>query len=129
MNSNKPRVLLIDDDSECLNVISKALTLFGYPNEKFSDPRAAIVAFRSEKFDVVITDYKMPEMNGFEVLEEVKRHAPSTHVIILTGYADKSNAISALNSGAYAFFAKPLNLKSLIGKISEIEKEQDSIGQ
>ena len=127
MNADKPRILLIDDDQECLKVISTSLTLFGYPSEKFSNPREAVEALRSEKFDIVVTDYKMPEMTGIEVLKAIRWHHPDTYVIIMTGFADTDNAVDAVNFGAHSFFCKPLDIKCLLGKIFEIERELKDI--
>lgn len=129
MNADKPRIMLIDDDHECLNVVSNSLALFGYPSEKFSNPREAVEAFKSEEFHIVVTDFKMPEMNGIEVLKAVRRYEPNTYVIIATGYADTDNAVDAVNFGAHAFLCKPLDIKNLIGKILEIERELKDIEQ
>lgn len=119
----KLRVLLIDDDQTCLDVLSQTLNLFDYSNQIFTNPREAIEAFRLKKFDVVVTDYKMPEMTGIEVLKLIQSIDPDTPVIILTGFADTSNAIDAVNTGAHAFFAKPLDTKSFLEALSRIEKE------
>jgi len=119
----KLRIILIDDDLAVLGSLSEALNLHGYPNRKFSDPQEAVELYKWEKFDVVITDIKMPEMNGIEVLKAVRKHNQDAAVIILTGYADTNNAITAVNEGAYAFFHKPPDLKSLLATLSKIEKE------
>ena len=123
MKSGNLRVLLIDDDWDCLNVISNSLSLFGYPNRKFTNPKAAIKACKSEKFDVVVADYMMPEMNGIEVLQAVKSHDPNMHVIIMSGYAESSSEKTLKSKGAYAFFTKPLALRELLGVLSRIEEK------
>ena len=119
----KLRIILIDDDLAVLESLSEALNLHGYPNRKISDPQEAVELYKWEQFDVVITDIKMPEMNGIEVLKAVRKHNQDAVVIILTGYADTNNAITAVNEGAYAFFHKPPDFKSLLATLSKIEME------
>ena len=115
--------MLIDDEPEILDCLSAALALKGFPSKQFCNPKAAIETYMSEEFDVVISDFKMPEMNGIEVLKAVRKHNQDAAVIILTGYADTNNAITAVNEGAYAFFHKPPDFKSLLATLSKIEKE------
>jgi YesN/AraC family two-component response regulator len=81
-------------------------------------------AFKLGGYDVVLTDIKMPELNGLEVLEEIRSQKPATRVIIMTGYADLENAIAAVNSGAYAFFRKPLEMDKMKECLQRIEREK-----
>ena len=119
------RILLIDDDKDCLAVMKKFLEFGGFECDAFTDPIEALACFKIENFDVVITDIMMPEVKGIEVLRKVKAHNPGTFVIITTGYADLDNAVNAVNEGAYAFFRKPIELKKVIEKIQQIEKEKN----
>ena len=82
------KLLLIDDDLKSLESLSEALSFNGYPIEQYSNPVEAVNAYNEKKFDVVITDFKMPELNGIEVLKKVKEIDPKAYVIILTGFAD-----------------------------------------
>lgn len=117
------RILVIDDHQDSLDSVSEALALNGYQTSKYLDPRVAVEAFYHDNFDVIITDLKMPEMNGLEVLQAMKSRKPEVYVIIMTGYADIENAIEALNHKADAFFRKPVDLENLINRLTEIETE------
>jgi len=115
--------MLIDDDLPCINSLKDALVPGGYKCSVFQNPQEGISAFKKQDFDIVITDFKMPEMNGIEVLKEIRKYNPYAYVIMLTGYADIENAIESVNNGAYAFFRKPLNFKELMDTISKITYE------
>lgn len=123
------KILVIDDDRESLKHFGDLLNVHGHAVSQLSDPCDAVALYRSEKFEVVITDFKMPGMNGIEVLKAVKAHNPEAYVIILTGYADVNNTIPALNNGAFAFFTKPLNTEKLLNTLQEIEAELCSRGE
>ena len=117
------KILLIDDDFACIKGIQNFLRPAGFKCVLFKNPCKALKAFKNVHFDLVITDFLMPEMNGIDVLKEIRKMRADTRVIILTGYAEINNAISAVNNGAYAFFRKPLDPKELIETIKKIEEE------
>ena len=121
---HKLEVMLIDDDKECLNAMSKALDYFGFTNHKFIDPSEALECYKTQKYDVIVTDYKMPSMSGIKLLEDIKSLNLDACVIITTGYADTDAAIEALNNGAYAFFTKPLDIQKLADTLVKIESER-----
>jgi len=116
-------ILLLDDDLDSLESLSVALDSKGYLRREFSDPETAVEAYRSGEFDVVITDFRMPRMNGIEVLRTIRGIDPEAYVIIITAYADTENAIAAVNYGAYAFLCKPLDIKSLLHTLHRIESK------
>ncbi len=120
------KILLIDDDEKCLKSVGKALLINGFPNRQFSNPIDAIDAFKSERFDVVVTDLKMPEMNGIEVLKAIRSLDPSVFVIILTAYDDYDSLETALKNGAYSFFHKSVDFNEFFETISLIEKRLDN---
>jgi len=116
-------VLIIDDDKDCLNDIADALDPLNYTCIKELSPLAAIEKYKKNKFDVVITDIKMPEMNGIEVLRNIKNIDKNARVIIITGYGDLDTAVQAINNHAYAFFGKPIDFKELVETLRIIEEE------
>ena len=99
-------VMLIDDDAAVLRALGDAMRMNGFRPHSFDSPKEAVAAYAPDKIDAVVTDYKMPAMNGVEVLRAIYAKNPDAYIIILTGYADVDNAIAAVNSGAYAFFQK-----------------------
>ncbi len=120
---NTLKIMLIDDEQEILDCLSVALGLKGFTSKQFCNPEEAIDAFRQEKFDVVITDFKMSEMNGIEVMEAVKDHDPNACVILITGYADKYKSKIEHCEGIYTIFRKPIDLGGLLDTLYKIEEE------
>ena len=117
------KILLLEDDIACLESLERALQPTGFECVSFHDPVEALKAFKKESYDVVVTDIKMPVMNGIQVLKKVKKMNPETYVIILTGFADVNNAVEALNNDSYAFFRKPINLEGFLHVLTKIEME------
>lgn len=117
------KLLLIDDDVNCLEGLTSALEPAGYICGAFTNPEEAVENFRQKQYDVVITDMKMPGMNGIQVLKETRSLCPNTRVIIVTGFGDVETAIAAVNNGAYAFFGKPIDIDELMDTLEKIEGE------
>ena len=117
------KLMLIDDEMPILESLARALKPTGYECSIFQNSPVAVDAFRDGDFDVVITDFMMPEMNGIEVLKAIRAKDSEARVIMLTGYADIENAIAAVNNGAYAFFRKPLDFRDFIKTLKKIEQE------
>ncbi len=121
------KILIIDDEQGILDVVSRSLGRLGYECTNFSDPVKAVDAYKAEDFNIVITDIRMPEMSGIDVLKAIKKQNPAAYVLLLTGYADVDNAIDAVNSGAYAFLRKPLEIKELVDTIKSVEEELNKV--
>jgi len=119
------KLMLIDDEMPILESLERALKPTGYGCATFQSSLKALEAYRGGGFDVVITDFMMPEMNGIEVLKALRAMDGEARVIILTGYADIDNAIAAVNNGAYAFFRKPLDFREFIRTLKQIEQEME----
>ncbi len=117
------KLLLIDDQINVISSIKEAIEPAGHTCVLCEKPELALRLFKENPFDVVITDYRMPGMNGIEVLKKVQNTRPETPVILLTGYADVNNAIDAVNHGAYAFYQKPIKIKQLLAAVLEIERK------
>ncbi len=120
------RVLIVDDDRDCLDDIYDALRPLNYEFIKELSPVNALKIFEQSKFDIVITDIRMPEMTGIELLKKIKFINSETRVIIITGYGDMETAVQSINNHAYAFFGKPINFEELVVTLRDIEKEINS---
>ena len=107
------KLLLVDDEPDILRVLSMSLKADGYDVQTASRGEDALTVFSKDKPDIVITDIKMPGMNGIEVLREVKRIDEETEVIIITGHGDIDSAIEALKYGASDFINKPVRDEAL----------------
>lgn len=103
------RILVVDDSAIVRSMVSALLRKVGYIVREAEDGAMAISIMANEAFDVVITDLRMPEKDGFEVLENVRRRSLHTEVIILTGThaQDVTCAVRALRLGAHDFLTKP----------------------
>ena len=100
------RILVVDDDASMLQFFSILLTKDGYEVLTANSGRRALEIVREQTIDAVITDIKMPGMDGIAVLEEIKRIDATIPVVIMTAYASQQTAIDALNKGAYQYVEK-----------------------
>ena len=107
------KILLIDDEPDILRVLTRSLRADGYEVASALNGAEGIAAFEKERTEIVITDIKMPGMNGIEVLKRVKEQAPDTEVIIITGHGDIDSAVEALQYGASDFINKPVRDEAL----------------
>ena len=107
-------ILLVDDENSVRISLSEFLTKIGHKVICASSAFEALSFFHENEFDVVITDIKMPDMDGLELLKKIKIIERSTvDVIVITGHGDVNNAVKALQYGAYDYFLKPLKIKEL----------------
>lgn len=120
---NNPRFLIVDDFSVIRRIIRSFLYELGHDNfVEAEDGEVALRLLRSTKFDFVITDINMPNMNGFALLEAIKgddslKHIP---VLVVTSEARKEDIMRTVRSGAAGFIVKPFTKSTLEGKVSMI---------
>lgn len=100
-------IMVIDDEPIVGKRLQPALKKNGYIVEAFTAGREALKRFEENKFDIVVTDIRMDEIDGIEVLNSVLKIEPKTKVIIITGYATIEMAREALAKGAFDFISKP----------------------
>jgi DNA-binding NtrC family response regulator len=106
-------VMILDDEPIVCERLRSTLEKLNLDLETFTDPNEALKRFSEKKLDVLITDLKMKEIDGIEILKLVKKVSPETKVIIITGFATVEKAKEALKIGAYDFIAKPFRLSQL----------------
>ncbi|BBO93241.1 endopeptidase La [Desulfosarcina ovata] len=106
-------MLVVDDEKTTRMNLMHVLTKEGYAVETAADGLEAIRLLEKQAFDIVITDLKMEQADGMQVLETAKQKNPDTEVIIITGYATVATAVSAMQKGSYHFLAKPLKLDEI----------------
>ncbi|MBI3635900.1 MAG: sigma-54-dependent Fis family transcriptional regulator, partial [Candidatus Rokubacteria bacterium] len=107
------KVLVVDDETSILLLLREALGQWGYQVTCASTVGEATEALRTGLFDAAITDIRMPDMSGLDLLREIKRHDESIEVVIMTGYPTIASAVEALKEGAYDYLSKPLILDEL----------------
>ena len=112
-------ILLLDDEPIVGKRLKPALAKIGCEVEVFQDPISALARIDEKNFDIVVTDIRMDEIDGMQVLERVLAKSPKTKVIMITGYAMIALAREAMDKGAFDFIAKPFkpdDLRQVIAK-------------
>ncbi len=148
--SSTPTILLVDDEEMVVNSIKSFFAIESdYKLVTYTSPQKALedIERNHRSIDLVISDYLMPEMDGITFLAKVKEKLPMVPRILLTGYADKENAIKAINNvGLYQYIEKPWDnedlkliirngleknvlLKQLEAKIREVERAQRELSE
>ncbi len=117
-------VLVIDDDAHIRSSIGKFLIARGHTVIEAANGEKAVEVVKSQAVDIVITDVKMPGMDGFEVLRRVRSVAPEIEVIVITGVKESENAFRALREGAFDFFSKPFKVEDLNAAIQRTVRYQ-----
>jgi len=107
------RVLIVDDDEDLAESLADLLLMHGYDAAIASDGKEAVDRFRAENFDLVVTDVRMPVMNGVEAFFEIRKLKPDAKVIMMTGLREPF-AERALRGGALCLLQKPIELSALL---------------
>jgi len=115
----KLRVMVLDDEPIVGKRLNQALAKHGFEVEIFEDPTKALARLGEVHFDVIVTDLRMEEVNGIQILEYVTSHCKDTRVILITGYATVEVAREALVKGAFDFIAKPFKPRDLRAVINK----------
>jgi DNA-binding NtrC family response regulator len=118
----KLEVLILDDELIVCKRLKPAIEKMGCDVETFLEPREALSRLEEKPFDIVITDIRMDEIDGIQVLEHVRQQSERTIVIVITGYAMVSLAREAMEKGAFDFISKPFKpdeIRSVILKAAE----------
>ena len=108
-----PRILIVDDDSSGLKATAEVLQREGYELFTATGGRAALEILDAENVDVVITDEKMPDMSGIDLLKYIHANHPYTQVILLTAYGSVDSAVEAIQTGAISYREKPIRIELL----------------
>jgi DNA-binding NtrC family response regulator len=106
-------ILVIDDKDSMREMLTASLTSEGYDVEVAGSGDVGIAKSKEKHFDVVLTDLKMPDISGMEVLTQVKEHDPDTAVIVMTAYGTIETAVEAMKRGAFDFLQKPFDIDHL----------------
>lgn len=133
------RIMLVDDEEGILKALRRLLLatpciyhgdVYKLEVEIFSSPRAALERARQQAFDLVLSDYRMPEMDGVAFLKAVREIQPEAARMILSGYADLNALVGAINEAKiYRFLAKPWNDYELVSAIAEALAYRDLLAE
>ena len=123
------KVLFIDDEKDCLDIIAERIRVRGMDVSTVTSVEDALNMVEEESFDVVIMDFMMPGMNGFQMLKAIKVKKPEVQIILLSGNVPDEKRIEAKALGALDVIEKPPDLKDLIGKIRSVKAQKTVRGK
>jgi DNA-binding response OmpR family regulator len=124
--NQKIRVLLVDDEKQFVTNMARILKVRGFDVTTAFDGYQAVDAIKyGGGFDVVVLDVKMPGLDGVATLGEIKKWAPDTEVIMLTGHATLESGTQAMRKGAYDYLMKPCDIEDLVEKIKEAHEAEE----
>lgn len=123
--SNANRILVIDDDRIILETLSAALKDEGFVVDTAENGQEAISKSHANFYNLVIVDWRLPDIEGTKLLGELKQTTPKMAKMMLTGYPSMSNAVDAVNNRADSFLVKPVRIETLLEKIKELLKQQE----
>ncbi len=115
-------ILVVDDEPPQLELISGFLKKQGFEVTLAESGEKALQIFRRESFDLVLTDQRMPNLSGLDLLKAVRAVNPETPVIVVTAYGSIETAVSAIKAGATDYLTKPLNLDELLHRIEKVRE-------
>lgn len=121
------RILIADDESSIRDTIAEFLSSEGFETQTASDGNAALEIIKNGSVDILISDVRMPGMDGIELIKQVNSYASDTLVILMTAFASVETAIQALRSGAADYMLKPLDLDELYHRIAAILERRSLI--
>lgn len=131
---NKYRILIVDDEEDIVITLRKHLELEGYTVDSACGGLEALDKVKNDKYHLLLTDIVMPEMDGVELLKQVKRYDALTQVIMMTGYSTMDTTLNSLEHGANDYILKPFkNIEEVIkivdASVEKLERWRESIVQ
>jgi diguanylate cyclase (GGDEF)-like protein len=124
LNSKEVRVLIVDDEEDMCEVLAGVLRENGYMTDTTLTVSEAVKKMKGVRYNLMITDIKLPDKSGIELLELVEKISPGTAVIILTAFPEAATAIQALNHGAFSYLTKPSSNQELLSVVDRATEKQ-----
>jgi len=121
---DRAAILIVEDEETQRSLLAGLLRKEGYSVEEAGDGVRAIELFRIKTIDLVLLDFKLPDMDGLTILKSVKEINPEVEIIMITAFGSIENAVNALKSGASEYLTKPIDLDDLLFKIKKIEDKK-----
>ena len=119
-DNKRVKIMIIDDDLNSLHSLNRALSLHGYITDYFDNPFEALKSYQSKSYDVVLTDYKMPSMDGLSLTKAIRGIDPKAKIIMFSGYIDAALLDKATALNIEAIYHKPLPLESFLNKLENL---------
>ena len=121
----KPRIVIVDDEERMTGVVAMALERAGYECETCASGEAALAALQTRDADLVVTDWKMPQMDGIELLRRLHARQPRLPVVLLTAHGSVPSAVAAMREGAFDYVTKPFDndeLRAIVARALEMNR-------
>lgn len=118
------KILIVDDDVSTCRLLRRLLEKAGFAVRAENSPVAALALAAADQFDLLITDYFMPEMNGTELFTALREVSPATDVIMMTAFASIDNAVDAIRKGAYDYIVKPFQNDDLLMAVHRVREKR-----
>ncbi len=122
----KDKLLIIDDEIEFASTLCQRLNLRGFDATDVHSGTEGLLKIHEVAFGLVILDLKMPDMNGLDVLAEIKKHDPMVEVIMLTGHGSGAAGTTAMEKGAFSYIMKPVDLDELLELVDLAGKKRNA---
>ncbi len=122
-------ILIVDDESEMRSALSHALTRSGFSVESAVSGTDALVKIKKDPVSLVITDLKMPEMSGMELIGALKKLKPEIAVIVITAFGSIHNAVEAMQAGAADYLLKPFSFETLVATVKKVLGDAAGMGE
>jgi two-component system response regulator HydG len=122
-----PNILIIDDDTAFCQMLQKFLAKKGYDVVASYSAPDAKREFEGQNFDVILTDLRLPDYDGIQLLSDIKSSNPSTAVIVMTGYAEVGSAVQAMKKGAFDYISKPFTPENIVAIIEKAIKNKENL--
>ncbi len=122
--STTGEILVVDDDTRMRELLAKVLVREGYEVRALPRAQEVLEALEEERVDLVISDIRMPEMDGLTLLREVKRLSPQTSVLLMTAFGSIDTAVQAMKAGAYDYLTKPFKMDEIIVVVQRAMEER-----
>ncbi|MGB0414380.1 MAG: response regulator, partial [Coraliomargarita sp.] len=120
-------VLILDDDADFNSLLTDIFEQANYVVTSMEDPVEAVGVFADNHYDIVVTDYKMPEMTGAEFMVEIKKLKPEVPVVMVSGFLENDTIRELISDGVGGVFLKPLNIFSLLERTAELIDEAQKL--
>ena len=122
------KILIVEDDVAFCQMLETFLTKKGYEVNASHTGNDALAKIKSNNYDIVLTDVRLPDRDGNEILQILKEEHPGTKVILMTGYAEVNLAVDAIKTGAFDYISKPINPEKMLQVVkSALEVEEDQV--
>lgn len=115
------KILVVDDEITKLTPLVDTLVKEKYEVDGVEGGIDVLSKVEKTKYDIVITDIRLPGLDGIELLKKIKEISKDTEVIVITAYISIDSAVSAMKAGAYEYISKPFSIEDILGKVKEIE--------